>query len=133
MHKGPKFDQKILDILLRFRTYRIALTADIEMAFLMLSVQELDRDVLRFLWFEDVHSENPKIICLRFTRAVFGVSCSPFLLNATLQHHFNKCVTLHPKMVNKLTASMYVDIVVTGAKDKEEAYQLYLESKGKRV
>ena len=129
LHKGPKFDQKILDILLRFRTYKIALTADIEKAFLMVSVQESDQDVLRFLWFDDVHSENPKIICLRFTRAVFGVSCSPFLLNATLQHHFNKYVTLHPKMVNRLTASMYVDDVVTGAKDEEEAYQLYLECK----
>ena len=88
---------EILDILLRFRTYKIAITANIEKEFLMVSVQELDRDVLRFLWFDDVHSENPKIICLRFTRAVFGVSCSPFLLNVTLQHHFNKYVTLHPK------------------------------------
>ena len=38
LHKGPKFDQKILDILLRFRTYKIALTADIEKAFLIVSV-----------------------------------------------------------------------------------------------
>ena len=129
LHKGPKFNQKILDILLRFRTYKIALTANIEKAFLMVSVQESDRDVLRFLWFDDVHSENRKMICLRFTRAVFRVSCSPFLLNATLQHHLDKYVTLHPKMVNKLTASLYVDDVVTGAKDEEEAYQLYLESK----
>ena len=30
---GPKFDQQILDILLRFRTYKIALIADIEKAF----------------------------------------------------------------------------------------------------
>ena len=37
LHKGPKFDQKILDILIRFRTYKIALTADIEKAFLMVS------------------------------------------------------------------------------------------------
>ena len=64
LHKGPKFDQKILDILLRFRTHKIPLTADIEKAFLMVSVQESDRDVLRFLWFDDVHSENCKMICL---------------------------------------------------------------------
>ena len=32
LHKGPKFDQKILDILIRFRTYKIDLTADIEKA-----------------------------------------------------------------------------------------------------
>ena len=30
LHKGSKFDQKILDILLRFRVHRVALTADIE-------------------------------------------------------------------------------------------------------
>ena len=131
LHKGPKFDQKILDnhILIRFQTYKIALTADIEKAFLMVSVQESDRDVLRFLWFDDVHNGNCKMICLRFTRVVFGVSCSPFLLNATLQHHLNKYVTSHPKTVDKLTASLYVDDVVTGAKDEEAAYQLYLESK----
>ena len=38
LHKGPKFDQKVLDILLRFRTYPIALIVDIEKAFLMISV-----------------------------------------------------------------------------------------------
>ena len=69
------------------------------------------------------------MICLRFTRVVLGVSCSPFLLNATLQHHLDKYVTLHPETVNKLTASLYVDDVITGANDEEGAYQLYLESK----
>ncbi len=44
---GPKFDQKILDILLRFRSYSAALTVDIEKAFLMVSVSERDRDVLK--------------------------------------------------------------------------------------
>jgi hypothetical protein len=34
LHKGPKFNQLILDFLLRFRSYRVALTADVEKAFL---------------------------------------------------------------------------------------------------
>ena len=49
LYTCPKFDQQILDILLRFRTHRVALTADIEKAFLMVSVAKRDRDVLRFL------------------------------------------------------------------------------------
>ena len=60
---------------------------------------------------------------------MFGVSCSPFLLNATLRYHLDKYGTSHPETVNKLTASLYVDDVISGAKDEEEAYQLYLESK----
>ena len=83
--KGRKFDQKILDLLLRFRTYRVAVTADIEKAFLMVSVAREDRDVLRFLWVTDVTSDPPQIQVLRFCRVVFGVPSSPFLLNATVQ------------------------------------------------
>ena len=33
-------------------SYKIALTADLEKAFLMVSVEEADRDVLRFIWVE---------------------------------------------------------------------------------
>lgn len=42
LYMGPKFNQKIMDILLRFRSYPIALTADIEKAFLMISVTKED-------------------------------------------------------------------------------------------
>jgi len=33
LYTGPKFGQKIMDIIIRFRTHKIALTADIERAF----------------------------------------------------------------------------------------------------
>ena len=50
LYTGPKFGQNIMDIVLRFRVHNVALTADIEKAFLMVSVSEEDRDILRFLW-----------------------------------------------------------------------------------
>ena len=46
LHIGPKMNMKIFDILLRFRVHRIAIIADIEKAFLMISVANKDRDVL---------------------------------------------------------------------------------------
>ena len=42
LHAGPKFDQRIFDILLRFRIYPIAFIADIEKAFLMISLSPED-------------------------------------------------------------------------------------------
>ena len=48
LYTGPKFGQKIMDIIIRFRVHRIALTGYIEKAFLMISVAPHDRDVLRF-------------------------------------------------------------------------------------
>ena len=46
---GPSFNQSILDILLRFRIHPVVLASDIDKAFLMIRVNERDRDVLRFL------------------------------------------------------------------------------------
>ena len=68
----------------------MGLIADIEKAFLVVSVADEDKDVLRFLWLDDVNSELPRIKVLRFARVVFGVSSSPFLLNATIKHHMNR-------------------------------------------
>ena len=129
LHKGPKFEQSILGILLRFRTHRIALIADIEKAFLMVAIAENDRDFLRFLWVRDVASEDLQVCKFRFCRAVFGVSSSPFLLNATVQHHLKQYVSSHPTLVSQITASLYVDDIVSGAQNEQQAYQLYSEAK----
>ena len=90
LYAGPKFGQNIMDIILRFCVHKVALAADIEKAFLMVSMSEKDRNVLRFLWVDDVTKDDPNIIPHRFTRVVFGVSSSPFLLNATINHHLKK-------------------------------------------
>ena len=58
LHVGPKLDQKILDILLRFRVHRLAVIADIEKAFLMVSVAKKHHNVLWFWWFKDACAEQ---------------------------------------------------------------------------
>ena len=129
LHSGPKFDQSILDIVMRFRAYKVAVVADVEKAFLMVSVCEEDRDALRFLWVKDIEKTPPAPVVMRFTRVVFGVSASSFLLNATIQHHLEKYQNKYPNLVNTLLRSIYVDDVTYGADGESEAYQLYTLSK----
>ena len=130
LHVGPKFCQKVLELLIRFRIFQIALIADIEKAFLMISVTPKDRDVLRFLWVKDIDDlESLQIETYRFKRVVFGVASSPFLLNATVRHHMESNLELFPQMVRKMLRSMYVDDMICGCDDEVEAYQLYVESK----
>lgn len=59
-------------VLVRFRCHKTALVGDIQKAFLRISVAEDDRDALRFLWFDDPFSEDPRIIVLRFTRVALA-------------------------------------------------------------
>ena len=68
LYTGPTFGQSIFDILLRFRCHPVALAADIEKAFLMVSMAPEDRDALRFLWSPDIQEDPPQIVPLRFTR-----------------------------------------------------------------
>ena len=111
-----------MGICLRFRTHKTALTADIEKAFLMISVAPHDRDVLCFLWVDDISKQSPKIMTLRFTCVVFGVSSSLFLLNAMIKHHVEKHKDAHPDFVNMFTRSIYVDDVTYVASDDNAVY-----------
>ena len=61
------------------------LLGDIEKAFLQIGVKEEDRDAFR-IFFNIKGTEKH----LRFARLHFGVEASPFLLGATLQHHFDQ-------------------------------------------
>lgn len=101
LYVGLAFGQSIMDILLRFRLQKVALVANIEKAFLMITVDEEDRDVLRFLWIEDMECETPRMTVLRFARVVFGVASSPFLLNATIRHQIQGYQTDDPSFVTR--------------------------------
>lgn len=128
LHTGPKYNQRILEILIRFRTYPVAVVADIEKAFLMISVDPRDRDFLRFLWVKDATADEPEIVIFRFSRVMFGVPSSPFLLDATIQHHVKKYTEAQPGVVGKLLKSM----LMTWLEEltlMEQAYQFYRSSK----
>ena len=129
LYTGPALSEKIMDIILRFRAHRKTLAGDIEKAFLNVSVAEEDRDVLRFLRFDDVKKEYPEVIVLRFARVVFGVSSSPFLLNATVKHHVERYEEEDPEFVETFLRSIYVDDLSSGGDTDEEAYKLYIKAR----
>ena len=69
---GENYMPSLFETLMRFRSHAIALTGDIEKAFLQIEISKPDRDLLRFLWYDDVNSDNPSIIQLRWRRLAFG-------------------------------------------------------------
>ena len=90
LHVGPSLSPLLLGILLRFRVLEVAVTADTEKSLLNIEIDP-EHNFLRFLWLDDVNKESPEIKLLRFTRVVFGVNASPFILSATVRHHVNTC------------------------------------------
>jgi hypothetical protein len=118
LEKGPNLLDLIPSILLRFREGKIGVISDIRKAFLMIDVQEKDRDYLRFLWWEDPIKKIFRVF--RHKRVVLGVTCSPFLLGAVIEYHLNQAVDEEKESAEKFRKSLYVDNCVTSVDTTEE-------------
>ena len=123
--KGPNLTQKLLDSLLKFRGGRFGYTADISKAFLRVGLKEEDRDFTRFLWKTNPRDIDSQTITYRFKAVLFGATCSPFLLHATLDHHFR---TINTEMSELLARSFYVDNLLGSVNDEAELLNIYPEA-----
>ena len=129
LQKGPNLIPKLFDVLIRFRSHPIAVMADIEKAFLMIGIEESDRDVLRFLWFSNPFNIDSEVVHQRFTRLVFGLKPSPAILGEVIQQHCEQFKQQHPGIVKLIVQSLYVDDLILGEKIVEDAFNLYKVAK----
>ena len=59
LYSGPCILPLLYDILFRFRIEKIDIVADVQQAFLQIEIDENHRDFQRFIWFDNVLSNNP--------------------------------------------------------------------------
>uniref|UniRef100_A0ABD2W544 nitric-oxide synthase (NADPH) n=1 Tax=Trichogramma kaykai TaxID=54128 RepID=A0ABD2W544_9HYME len=135
VEKGPNLVELLPIILNRFRENEIGVISDIKKAFLQIEINKKDRDYLRFLW-----KLGNKYVHLRHRRVVFGLACSPFLLAAVLELHFNTCLEKAKnetsyvwtrETIKKLKSSFYVDNCVTSVKNEDAL--LYFRREAKEI
>ena len=126
---GPNLIPKLFNVLIQFRCHQVTLVADIEKAFLMVSIVEEDRDMLRFLWLKDPLMLHSEIVWLRFARPVFGLKPSPAILRAVISLHLAKYRCEYLQLVDRIDQSLYVDDLVSGGANVQEAFELYKTAK----
>ena len=83
LYPGPSMVPELPQMLMRFRLGSLAACSDIAKAFLMVGLDEQDRDFTRFLWPRDPKDPDSPIDTYRFKVILFGATCSQFILNAT--------------------------------------------------
>ena len=117
-HRGPDLVNKLLHVLLRFRRYQCAVTADIQAMYMQVKVPHDDRDCLRFLWYV-----KDRVTEFRMSSHLFGgvwcASSSTFALRQTLHDH-DTGVSVRRAVLE----SMYVDDLLCSTKTTEEAADL---------
>lgn len=108
-------------ILIRLRRWTVALSGDITKAFLQIKISEEYQDACRFLLLKTIYCDTES-----FQRVAFGLASSPFLFNATLQHHLRTIPDSYT--VKELKANLYVDDWLSGANDEDQAKEMYKEA-----
>lgn len=120
---GPDFLRPLPGVLIGFRNGRFAIAADVEEMFHQVRVSEEDADSLRFLWTDDISSNET--YTLQMLVHIFGAKSSPTCANYALkrtardnQQHFD------PLTVETVLKSFYVDDLLKSVDSLEVARRL---------
>lgn len=121
---GPTVHPPLIDVLLRFRLHRVALTTDVSKMYRAVGLVNSDKDLHRFVWRSD---PGEPLRDFRMTRVTFGVSASSFAANMSLLQNAEEHSLEFPLAVNAVRQSFYVDDGLTGSDSVDEAIALHRE------
>lgn len=115
---GPKLQDDLAAIVLRFRRHAVALTADIAKMYRQVAVHEDDWDFQRILWRDDV---TDAIQEWQLKTVTYGMAASPFLAVRALRQ---LAMDERPRLseaAHVVLSDFYVDDLITGCDSSEEA------------
>ena len=124
---GPDLLNSLAGVLMCFRVGPIALVADIEAMFHQVRVPEDDADAQRFLWSDDVESDDPPYT-MQMLVHMFGakdsLTCAIYALQQTAR---DNAADFSPSTVETILRAFYVDDLLKSIHSEEAAIQLVKE------
>ncbi len=117
---GPNLYPLISDILIQFRSYPIAVSADISKMYREVKLLPEDQ-AYHFLYIRD---PDGKLLTCKMKRLTFGVRPSPFIATSVIRHHSNQNQKQYPKAAQAIMQQFYVDDFLSGASTLDEAVQI---------
>ncbi|GFW86923.1 uncharacterized protein TNCV_2810781 [Trichonephila clavipes] len=116
---GPQLQTDLTTLLLRFRTPKIAITADIEKLYTKITLQDSDfqRIVWRNSYFEPIQD-------LRLTRITYGTASAPYLAMKCLQQLALNEENNFPLAFKADLNDFYINDLMSGANSLSEVVEL---------
>lgn len=114
---GPTLQDDLLSILLRFRTPKFVMIADIEKMYRQILVSPVDRPLQRIIWRD---STTERLRTFQLNTVTYGTSCAPYLATKSLQVLAEHGATTHPEAAVILKRDFYMDDMLTGVDNIKE-------------
>jgi len=127
LETGLPLQNSLWSMLVKNCFHPVAFTGDLKQAFLQVQIWEPDQDALCFHWYRVLKTKN--IQTLRFTRALFSLAPSPFLLGGVIQEHLELCRERFPVEVDEILCILYVDDLISGEATVDKAKHVKETSK----
>ena len=125
IYQGPKLQRELIDVLLRFRRYPVAIVCDIAEMYLRIELCPEDRSCHRFLWRNlDVEKKPCEY---EFSRLVFGINASPFLAQFVSRQHATLFGKIYPRAAETILKSTYMDDSMDSVMDEIKGSELYTQ------
>ena len=119
MLPGPKLQQDIFDVLLRFRKNPVTLVADLTEMFSQVVMAKQDRRYHGFLWRGLDLTRLPEVY--EAMRLLFGDRASPYLAQYIVRQHAEDHKDDYPVAVAILLLQMYMDDIMASLETNDEA------------
>ncbi|XP_047535757.1 uncharacterized protein LOC125070100 [Vanessa atalanta] len=121
---GPKLQQDLRHLLMRWRCGAIAIVADIVKMYRQVRVHEEDTKYQRILW--RAHTNQP-VQHFKLLTLTFGTACAPYLAVKSLQQVAKDEGHKYKIAAEKVSTDFYVDDLMTTCRSEEEAKLMYKE------
>lgn len=118
---GPKTQDDLYSILIRWRKHKFVFLADIEKMYRQVKIINEHRDYQRLLWRFD---ENGSILEYRITTVIDGTASASYLATRTLIQLAEDYSTQFPEASKMMKEDFYVDDMSSGSYSVEKAKQL---------
>lgn len=118
MMVGPTLQPDLFTILIRFRMYKIAITADVEKMYRMIKVHVDDVNLQRILW---RHDPSEPIKSYNLLTVTYGTAAASFLSTRCLLKIADNISITQPNISKIIKESFYVDDLLTGFNSEQEA------------
>lgn len=121
LYKGPRLQQDLTTILLRWRTHKIAFMADIMKMYRFIKIHEDDMTCQRILWrfYPDLPIEEYEL-----TTVTYGTTSAPYLAVRTLQQLAIDEKDEYPMASQITLQDFFVDDILSGQEDLKTAKEL---------
>lgn len=121
---GPTLQAELRHTIMRWRTHRICLVADIIKMYRQVLVHKEDSVLQRILWRD---SPEKEIEVYQLKTVTFGTASAPYLAVRSLQQvAYDECSD-QPEIAKIILNDFYMDDVMTGSENIESCFNIYAE------